>query len=281
MYEGQARHTPSRFAGLGFEPAGRPLRRGRWVIVHEWERGLLFRYGRLDTVLAPGRHRRWGKGFSLRSVDTRPWIVGVPIQEVPTADGATVKLTVAGQARVTDAAVYAAAVRNTEQALYLAVQVALRELLAATTVEDLLTGRSGLGGRLLAGLRGVEALGITVEQLEIKDIILSGELKKAQTEVLVARAQGLAALERGAWGNRRAARIGERGADGSRQPDTAPATPAPATGSVNRSHSNDRYASARRSSDSRREAVGTGEADQPRAVLTQSGPRRLLSWSSR
>lgn len=33
-------------------------------------------------------------------------------------------------------------------------------------------------------------------ELVIKDIILSGELKRAQAEVLVARAQGLAALER-------------------------------------------------------------------------------------
>jgi len=45
-------------------------------------------------------------------------------------------------------------------------------------------------------VRGVDQFGLAVEQLEIKDVILPGELKKAQAQVLVARAQGLAALER-------------------------------------------------------------------------------------
>ena len=45
-------------------------------------------------------------------------------------------------------------------------------------------------------MHGIDALGITIEQLELKDIVLPAELKRAQAEVLVARAQGLAALER-------------------------------------------------------------------------------------
>jgi len=120
----------------------------------------------------------------------------VPTQEIPTADGVTLKLTVAGQARITDAAIYVTGARDTEQAVYLALQIALRGLVGTMTVEELLTGRSDIGGRLLAGVRGLDALGIAVDQLDVKDIILPAELKKAQTEVLVARAQGAAALER-------------------------------------------------------------------------------------
>jgi regulator of protease activity HflC (stomatin/prohibitin superfamily) len=181
---------------FGAEPAGRALHRGRRVTVNQWEQGLLFRHGRLLTVVGPGPQRRWSAGFTLRAVDMRPWVVVVPTQEVPTADGATVKVTVAGQAHVTDATTYVIAARDAEQALYLAVQVALREVVATTTVDDLLTSRSDVGGRLLAAVRGLEGLGIAVDQLEVKDIILPGELKRAQTEVLVARAQGTAALER-------------------------------------------------------------------------------------
>ena len=184
------------YGGFGPEPTGRALRRGRRITVNHWEQGLLFRHGRLDRVLGPGAHRRWLKGFTLRAVDMRPWVVVVPTQEVPTADGTTVKVTVAGQARVTDASTYVTAARDTEQALYLAVQIALRELAATTTIDDLLTGRGDMGGRLLTGVRGLDALGVAVETLEMKDIILPGELKRAQGEVLVARAQGAAALER-------------------------------------------------------------------------------------
>lgn len=119
------------------EPTGRALRRGRRATVTEWEQGLLFRHGRLQTVLGPGLHRRWTGGFTVRLVDMRPWVLLVPTQEVPTADGATVKVTVAGQVRVKDAATYVTAARDSEQALYLAVQIALRESVATPTLDDL------------------------------------------------------------------------------------------------------------------------------------------------
>lgn len=182
------------FRGAG--SAGAALRAGRWVTVSEWERVLLFRHGRLVTTLAPGRHRRWGAGFTVRGVDMRPWILTLPTQEVPTADGTTVKVTVAGQARVTEPVAYVTAVQDASQALYLAIQVALREMLAGTPVDALLAGRTELGARLTEAVRGADELGLAVERLEIKDVILPGELKKAQAQVLVARAQGLAALER-------------------------------------------------------------------------------------
>ena len=184
------------FGMPGGGAAGRPLRRGQAVTVSQWEQGLLFAGGRFERILEPGTHRCRQAGCTVRNVDMRPWVVTLPTQEVPTADGATVKVTVAGHARVADALAFVTASRDAEQSLYLAVQVALRDLLAGLTVEELLAGRGALGERLTAGVRGAEQLGIAVEQLMIKDIMLSGELKRAQAEVLVARAQGLAALER-------------------------------------------------------------------------------------
>jgi regulator of protease activity HflC (stomatin/prohibitin superfamily) len=183
-------------SGFGPEPTGRALRLGRRVVVRQWEQGLLFRFGRLETVLDAGPHRRWRRGYTLRTVDLRPWIVQVPVQEIPTADGATVKITVAGSARIADPKAYVIATRASDEALYLGIQVALRELVAATTVEDLLAGRGDLGAALLQRVSGLAELGIVVEQLELKDIVLPSDLKRAQTEILLARAQGSAALER-------------------------------------------------------------------------------------
>jgi regulator of protease activity HflC (stomatin/prohibitin superfamily) len=179
-----------------FEPTGRALSRGRRVSVNEWEKGLLFRHGRLDSVLDPGAHRRWGSGYRLRGVDMRPWIVTIPSQEVPTADGVPVKVTVAGHAHIADPVVFVTANRDAEQGLYLAVQVALRELVATTTVDDLFTARVDTGTRLATAVSGLGELGLELDQLVIKDVIVPGELKRAQTEVLVARASGNAALER-------------------------------------------------------------------------------------
>lgn len=182
------------FMGLPFEQPA--LRRGRPVTVNQWERAVLFRRGALVDTLGPGAHRRWTAGYTLRHVDMRPWILQVPTQEIPTADGVNVKVTVAGRVRVADAATYVTAAQDPTAALYLGVQVAVRELIANTTVDQLLAARGETGAQLAGAVRGVADLGLALDQLELKDIVLPSDLKRAQAQVLVARAEGQAALER-------------------------------------------------------------------------------------
>ncbi len=176
--------------------AGAAVRPGRLVTVDQWERALLFRTGALVDTLGPGGHRRWRSRYTLRRVDMRPWVLLVPTQEVPTADGVSVKVTAAGQVQVADPVAFVTAVQDAHGALYLAVQVALREVVAAHPVEDLLAGRAELGAELTAAVRGLDQLGVAVVHLELKDVVLPADLKRARAEVLVAKAQGLAALER-------------------------------------------------------------------------------------
>lgn len=170
--------------------------RGRRFVIQDWQRGVLFKDGRLDTVLGPGPYRRFQGGFALRRVDVRPWVLPVPMQEIPTADGLTVKVSVVGRARVVDPAAFVIASQDANAALYLNAQIATREVIAATTVEQLVVSRQELGNALTGAVRGLDELGVALERLELKDVIFSSELKKAQAEVIVARAEGLAALER-------------------------------------------------------------------------------------
>lgn len=178
------------------EAAGRRVRWGQRVTVHEWEQGLLFRDGKLVTVVTAGSRRYWQLRLSFRRVDVRPWVLLVPTQEVPTADGATVKVSLAGRARVADPMAFVRASRSPVEEVYLAVQLALRGLLASLTLDDLLAGRAELGERLFAGLGELPEVGVVIEHLDVKDIVVPRELRSAQVEVLVARAQGLASLER-------------------------------------------------------------------------------------
>jgi regulator of protease activity HflC (stomatin/prohibitin superfamily) len=180
----------------GMVPADGAVRRGRAVTVGEWQRALLFRHGQLKRLLEPGRHRFWEGGLATSLIDLRPWVLTLPVQEIPTADGVPVKVTVAGQAKVAEPVAYVTSTRDPDQFLYLAVQVALRDLVAGLQFDEVLAARGSLGERLTAAVTGLDRIGVAVEQLTIKDIMLPGELKKAQAEVLVARAQGIAALER-------------------------------------------------------------------------------------
>ena len=180
----------------GYERAP-DVRPGRRFVVQPWEKALLLRRGEHVDTLGPGSYRRWGRGYSLQTVDTRPWIVTLPTQEVPTADGVTVKLTLAGQARIVDPVAFVLRTQDAHNVLYLAVQLALREVVATRTIEELVGGnRPEFARELAERVQGLGAVGLAVEQLGLKDVILPADLKKAQAEVLMARAQGLAALER-------------------------------------------------------------------------------------
>ena len=173
-----------------------PLRRGTRIVVQPWERMVVLRRGAIVEVLTPGAHRRWESGLRGRRIDVRPWVLHVPVQEVPTADGVTVKVSLAAEARVIDAEAFVVAGTSVHERLYLRAQVALRDVVATASVEDVVTGRATVGTRLAEAVGDVSDLGVALERVEVKDVVLPSELKRAQAEVLLARAQGVAALER-------------------------------------------------------------------------------------
>ena len=70
-------------------------------------------------------------------------------------------------------------------------------VVAAQPVEALLSQRLEIGKQLLAAVRPeAEKVGVTVHATEVKDVMFPGELKKVFTEVLKAKQEGQAALER-------------------------------------------------------------------------------------
>lgn len=166
------------------------------VTIGDGEAGAVFRHGRPTGILPPGRHRIRQSGTTVRKVDLRPQLVILPLQEVPTADGVTVRSSVGMIRRVTEAAAYLAAGTHADSIAYLRVQVALRETAAGLSYEELLAARATLGDRLLAALGDLGDLGLAVDRTEIRDLVLPAELRRAQAAVLLARAEAQAALER-------------------------------------------------------------------------------------
>jgi regulator of protease activity HflC (stomatin/prohibitin superfamily) len=82
-------------------------------------------------------------------------------------------------------------------ALYTELQQALRAAVSASDVEALLANRGDLGPGMLAHGRPVaERLGLDLEQVVVRDLTLPGEMKKIFAQVVKARQDGLAALER-------------------------------------------------------------------------------------
>jgi regulator of protease activity HflC (stomatin/prohibitin superfamily) len=81
--------------------------------------------------------------------------------------------------------------------MYYMAQIALRAVVNGIAVEALLNQRLEIGAQLLARvLPEVAGIGTSVLAIEVKDVVLPADLKRAFADVLKAKQEGQAALER-------------------------------------------------------------------------------------
>jgi len=166
-------------------------------IVPEGYAGLLYQHGRFVEVLVPGRHVRWSRNFTVDAQDTRKTFLAIAGQEVLTADNIAVKLSLLVTYQVADPIKAAHETQNWSGDLYNAAQLALRSVVSGVAAEALLTQRLDVAPQLLARVQPDAAkIGLTVHAVELKDVMLPAELKRAFGDVLKAKQEGQAALER-------------------------------------------------------------------------------------
>lgn len=169
------------------------------IVVQEWERVLVYRDGRFEEHLGPGRHRRRRRSrrrWHVR-VSIRPRLLAVPGQEVLTADGLAVRVSLTVALRTADPRRWFETVDAPDAFVYSALQVALRDVVAGQTLEELLAARGALADEVRERVgAGAEAVGIAMDSLALRDVMVPAELRRAAADVATARAQGLAALER-------------------------------------------------------------------------------------
>lgn len=166
-------------------------------LVPEGYAGLLYQHGKFVEVLAPGRHVRWGLNFTLDAQDTRKTFLAVAGQDVLTSDNISVKLSLVVSYQVVDLVRAAHDTQSWHSDLYNAAQLALRHVVSGVAAEALLTQRLDIAPQLLVRVQpDASKIGITVHAVEVKDVMLPAELKRAFGDVLKAKQEGQAALER-------------------------------------------------------------------------------------
>nr|MBX2866278.1 slipin family protein [Leptolyngbyaceae cyanobacterium MAG.088] len=132
----------------------------------------------------------------IRKVDMRPQYLSVPGQAVLTADGVGLKVSLTAVYEISDPAMVINQVADYRQGVYLTVQNGLRSLISTVAMDDLL-GNSSLNQQLLEMTASqVTPLGLRLIDLSIRDLMLPGELKKLYAQIVQARQEGLAQLER-------------------------------------------------------------------------------------
>jgi regulator of protease activity HflC (stomatin/prohibitin superfamily) len=169
----------------------------RRVIVFEYERGLLFYNGKFKRILEPGLH--WANGFvhTIQKVDMRSRSVSIAGQEVLSADNITIRISLAATFKIADPYQVTVSSSNYLEELYLLLQTQLRDLVGALPIDELLAKRKEIGEQLFQSTTAqARAMGVDLTAVSIKDIMFPGELKNIFAQVVSARNEGLAALER-------------------------------------------------------------------------------------
>ena len=159
--------------------------------------GLWFRDGAYQATLAPGTYAFWkGVGrLKMYDVDLRELVLDISGQDIMTADKVTLRLNALVTYRITDPLRSVMEVDGAGQALYRAVQLALREAVGAKELDTLLASKDTLARELaeMIAPRAAE-LGITVGSTGVKDIILPGDMKDLMNRVTEARKAAEASL---------------------------------------------------------------------------------------
>ena len=163
------------------------------ITVQEWERVLIYRDGRFQETLEVGRHRR--RRTTVR-VSVRPRLVPVPAQEVLTSEGLSMKISLVATCRTHDPRTWHEAVEDPDTFLYSAMQIGLQAV-AGRSLDALTKDRELIGDEVLAAAAfAAQQVGISLDSVAVRDLMLPVEVRKAAAEVAIARSQGLAALER-------------------------------------------------------------------------------------
>lgn len=168
------------------------------VTIWDYQVALHFKDGRYVDTLESGRHRLWGRGHSVIILDTRTTEMVVQGQEVITSDSATVKLTAVALWKVVDPLKFHLGVDNAHQALYTQVQLAMRRLIGGLELDVVVEGKADFGKALLNDVKEtiLEETGVEVLRIDIRDLMLSGELKASYSGVISARKEAQAQQER-------------------------------------------------------------------------------------
>jgi regulator of protease activity HflC (stomatin/prohibitin superfamily) len=169
----------------------------RAFLVPEGYAGLLYHKGKFVEVLRAGRHIRWGRHFTLDAQDVRKASLLVAGQDVLAADNVGLKLSLLVTYQIADPVKAAHETQNWHGDLYNAAQLALRTVAGGIAVEALLNQRLDIGAQLLARVQPEAAkIGLNILAVEVKDVMFPADLKRAFAEVLKAKQEGHAALER-------------------------------------------------------------------------------------
>jgi regulator of protease activity HflC (stomatin/prohibitin superfamily) len=149
-------------------------------VLREYERGVIFRLGRMIGVKGPGLILLIPVLDRMVKVSLRTVVMDIPPQDVITRDNVSVKVNAVLYFRVIDPARSVIEVENFLYATSQLAQTTLRSILGQAEMDELLAEREKINRELQVIIdQQSEPWGIKVAAVEVKDVDLPIEMKRA------------------------------------------------------------------------------------------------------
>jgi regulator of protease activity HflC (stomatin/prohibitin superfamily) len=149
-------------------------------IVQEYERGVIFRLGRLQGAKGPGLFIILPIVDRMVKMDLRVFTLDVPSQEIITRDNVTVKVDAVIYFRVVNPEDAVVKVENYFRATALIAQTTLRSTIGQSELDTLLSHRDEINQRLQIAIdEATEPWGIKVAMVEVRDVLLAPEMVRS------------------------------------------------------------------------------------------------------
>ena len=188
-------------------------------IVPEYERGVVFRLGRVIGAKGPGLFLLIPFVDRMVKVDLRTITLDVPAQEAITGDNVTVKVNAVVYFRVLDPVDAIIQVEDYRRATWQIAQTSLRNVIGQSTLDQLLQDREEINERLQHIIdEATEPWGIKVSIVEVKDLELTPNMVRAMAREAEAERERRAKIISAEGDKQSAARL----ADAARQMNLQP-----------------------------------------------------------
>ena len=152
-------------------------------ILREYERGVIFRLGKLQGAKGPGLIFLIPVVDRMVRMDLRVVTIDVPKQEIMTRDNVPATVDAVVYFRVVDPNAAVVKVENFGKATSLIAQTTLRSVLGQSPLDDLLSQRDIINQRLQEIIdKQTEPWGVKVTSVEVKEVALPESMKRAMAK---------------------------------------------------------------------------------------------------
>ena len=167
--------------------------------ISEYERGIKFTCGKFDKIMEPGWRLVLPIFQFYKKIDIRTKVIDVPEQEVITKANVSVKINAVIYYNIFDAAKALLAVENFHYAVSQLAQTTMRNIAGSVTLDELLTDREQISVNICKIVdEATDGWGIKVQNVELKDVALPGEMKRVIARVAEAEREKQAVITKAA-----------------------------------------------------------------------------------